>query len=147
MRDPAARSRLIGALTTLVILWPLFQAAEFKPGVLFDPANLKVIGHFLSGFLPPETGSEFLGYLGKATLETLAIATAGMALAFLIAVPLGYLASGAGREAPTLNPLTRSLLTILRGIPELVWALLFVRVFGLGPAADEQKRPDQFFTG
>jgi phosphonate transport system permease protein len=26
-------------------------------------------------------------------------------------------------------------LTILRGIPELVWALVFVRVFGLGPAA------------
>ncbi|HMT81157.1 MAG TPA: phosphonate ABC transporter, permease protein PhnE [Azonexus sp.] len=135
MRDPAARSRLIGALTTLVILWPLFQAAEFKPGVLFDPANLKVIGNFLAGFLPPETGSEFLGYLGKATLETLAIATAGMALAFLIAVPMGYLASGAGRETPSLNPVTRSLLTILRGIPELVWALLFVRVFGLGPAA------------
>ena len=135
MRDPAARSRLIGALTTLVILWPLFQAAEFKPGVLFDPANLKVIGNFLAGFLPPETGSEFLGYLGKATLETLAIASAGMALAFLIAVPMGYLASGAGRETPSLNPVTRSLLTILRGIPELVWALLFVRVFGLGPAA------------
>jgi len=135
VRDPAARSRLIGALTTLVILWPLFQAAEFKPGVLFDPANLKVIGNFLAGFLPPETGSEFLGYLGKATLETLAIATAGMALAFLIAVPMGYLASGAGRETPSLNPVTRSLLTILRGIPELVWALLFVRVFGLGPAA------------
>jgi len=134
-RDPAARSRLIGALTTLVILWPLFQAAEFKPGVLFDPANLKVIGNFLAGFLPPETGSEFLGYLGKATLETLAIATAGMALAFLIAVPMGYLASGAGRETQSLNPVTRSLLTILRGIPELVWALLFVRVFGLGPAA------------
>src|SRR6185369_12679827 len=52
-----------------------------------------------------------------------------------IAVPLAYLASAAGREKPTLNPLTRGLLTILRGIPELVWALLFVRVFGLGPAA------------
>ena len=45
------------------------------------------------------------------------------------------MASAAGREQPTLNPLTRSLLTVLRGIPELVWALLFVRVFGLGPAA------------
>lgn len=134
-RDPAARSRLIGALATLVILWPLFQAAEVKPGILFDPGNLKVIGNFLAGFLPPETGAEFLGYLGKATLETLAIATAGMALAFLIAVPMGYLATGAGREKPTLNPITRSLLTILRGIPELVWALVFVRVFGLGPAA------------
>lgn len=134
-RDPAARSRLLGALATLVILWPLFQAAEVKPGALFDPGNLKVIGNFLAGFLPPETGAEFMGYLAKATLETLAIATAGMALAFLIAVPMGYLATGAGREKATLNPVTRSLLTILRGIPELVWALVFVRVFGLGPAA------------
>ncbi len=134
-RDPAARRRLIGGLATLVILWPLFQAAEVKPGVLFDPGNLKVIGNFLAAFLPPETGTEFMGYLAKATLETLAIATAGMALAFLIAVPMAYLATGAGREKATLNPVTRSLLTILRGIPELVWALVFVRVFGLGPAA------------
>src|SRR5574343_1148056 len=135
LRDPAAPSRLLGALTALVVLWPLLQAAEVKPGALFEAANLKVIGHFLAGFLPPEAGAEFLGYLAKATLETLAIATAGMALAFVIAVPLAYLASGAGREQATLNPLTRALLTILRGIPELVWALVFVRVFGLGPAA------------
>jgi phosphonate transport system permease protein len=135
LRDPAAPSRLLGALTALVVLWPLFQAAEVKPGALFEAGNLKVIGHFLAGFLPPEIGAEFLGYLAKATLETLAIASAGMALAFVIAVPLAYLASGAGREQATLNPLTRALLTILRGIPELVWALVFVRVFGLGPAA------------
>jgi phosphonate transport system permease protein len=133
--DPAARSRLLGALAVLVILWPLIQSAEVKPGALFDPANLKVIGNFLAGFLPPETGQEFLPYLAKATLETLAIATAGMALAILLAVPLAYLASSAGRERAALNPLTRSLLTILRGIPELVWALVFVRIFGLGPAA------------
>jgi phosphonate transport system permease protein len=134
-RDPAARHRLIGTLAALVILWPLFQTAEFKPGALFAPANLKVIGNFLAGFLPPETGQEFLPYLAKATLETLAIATAGMALAILLAVPLAYLASSAGRERAALNPITRSLLTILRGIPELVWALVFVRIFGLGPAA------------
>ncbi len=134
-RDPAAGSRLIGALTALLILWPLFQAAEVKPGVLFDVGNLKVIGNFLAAFLPPETGAEFLGFLAKATLETLAIATAGMLLACLLAVPLAYLATAAGRGKPALNPLTRSLLTILRGIPELVWALVFVRVFGLGPAA------------
>ena len=134
-RDPAARSRLFGTLTALIVLWPLLRAAEVSPGALFEAGNLKVIGHFLAGFLPPETGREFLGYLGVATLETLAIATAGMALAFLLAVPLGYLASGAARERPTLNPLTRSLLTVLRGVPELVWALVFVRVFGLGPSA------------
>ncbi|PKO90069.1 MAG: phosphonate ABC transporter permease, partial [Betaproteobacteria bacterium HGW-Betaproteobacteria-12] len=134
-RDPAARGRLTGAILALLVLWPLFQTAEVKPGALFDPGNLKVIGNFLGAFLPPESGAEFLGYLAKATLETLAIATAGMALAILVAVPLAYLASAAGREKATLNPLSRGLLTILRGIPELVWALLFVRVFGLGPAA------------
>ncbi|PKO35196.1 MAG: phosphonate ABC transporter, permease protein PhnE [Betaproteobacteria bacterium HGW-Betaproteobacteria-7] len=134
-RDPAFRGRLNAAIIVLLVLWPLLQTAEVKPGALFDAGNLTVIGNFLAAFLPPETGSEFLGYLGKATLETLAIATAGLALAFLLAVPMGYLVSGAGREHPTLNPLSRSLLTILRGIPELVWALVLVRVFGLGPAA------------
>ena len=134
-RDPLSGRRFYGALLALFILWPLFQAAEVRPGALFDPDNLKVIGNFLAGFLPPERGSEFLGYLAQATLETLAIATAGIALAGLLAVPLAYLASAAGREKPTLNSVTRTLLTVLRGVPELVWALLFVRIFGLGPAA------------
>jgi phosphonate transport system permease protein len=135
LRDPACGRRFFAVIAALIIFWPLFQAAEVQPAALFDPDNLKVIGNFLAAFLPPERSPEFLAYLAKATLETLAIATAGMALAGLIAVPLAYLASAAGREKPTLNPLTRSLLTILRGVPELVWALVFVRVFGLGPAA------------
>jgi phosphonate transport system permease protein len=134
-RDPAALRRLGWAVAAVVILWPLFRGAEVQPGALFAPENIKVIGNFLAGFLPPETGAEFLGYLGKATLETLAIATAGMALAWLLAVPLAYLASAAGREKFALNPGVRAILTVLRGIPELVWALLFVRIFGLGPAA------------
>jgi phosphonate transport system permease protein len=41
---------------------------------------------------------------------------------------------GQGRGA-LLHHALRALLTVLRGIPELVWALVFVRVFGLGPAA------------
>ena len=135
LRDPAATRRLGGAVLALVVLWPLLQTAQVHPGALLDPANLRVVGGFLSGFLPPETGAEFGGYLARATLETLAIATAGMALAWLLAVPLAYLASGAARMRRTQNPLVRGLLTLLRSIPELVWALLFVRVLGLGPAA------------
>jgi phosphonate transport system permease protein len=134
-RDPAARGRLGWLVVVLVLLWPMLQSSGFSLKPFFDADNLKVIGGFLANFLPPETGSEFLGYLGQAALETLAIATAGMALAFVIAVPMSYLSTGAARERVTLNPIARGLLTILRGIPELVWALVFVRVFGLGPAA------------
>ncbi|WP_144267401.1 PhnE/PtxC family ABC transporter permease, partial [Comamonas thiooxydans] len=134
-RDPSARGRLSGLILTLVVLWPMLQTSGFSLKPLFDADNLKVIGGFLAQFLPPETSGEFLAYLAQATLETLAIATAGMALAFVIAVPMAYLSTGAARERVTLNPIARSVLTILRGIPELVWALVFVRVFGLGPAA------------
>ncbi|MEF9964626.1 MAG: phosphonate ABC transporter, permease protein PhnE [Comamonas sp.] len=134
-RDPAARGRLIALLLAGVVLWPMLQTSGFSLAPFLDSNNLNVVGGFLIQFLPPETSQEFLAYLGQASLQTLAIATAGMALALLLALPLSYLASGAAREKVSLNPITRSVLTILRGVPELVWALVFVRVFGLGPAA------------
>ena len=135
LKDPAAPCRLWGAVVALVVLWPLFQGAGFHSGALLNPGNLRVIGGFLEGFLPPETSGEFAVYLWQATLETLAIATIGLLLAFLLAVPLSYWATSAAREKASQNPVARAVLTVLRGIPELVWALVFVRVFGLGPAA------------
>lgn len=135
IRDPAARSRLWGAVVAVVVLWPLFDGAGVSVSALFDADNLRVIGGFLANFLPPDTSAEFAAYLWQATLETLAIATLGLLLAFVLAVPLSYWATSAVRERASQNPVARAVMTVLRGIPELVWALVFVRVFGLGPAA------------
>ena len=147
-RDPSAFGRLGGFLLALVILWPMLVIGEFRPWTLFEAQNLRTMGGFLAGFLPPETGDEFLAYLARATLETLAIATAGIALAFVLAVPLAIAGTqvlsvsriGPGSRAARLRAESlraglRLLTLLLRGIPELVWALVFVRVFGLGPAA------------
>ncbi len=145
-RDPQAKARLGALLLALVVLWPLAQLAEFKPWLLFDGANLKVMGNFLAGFLPPATNAEFLGLLLKATLETLAMATAGIALAFVLALPLAFVMTqslsisrigpGPGRwGSVALRAAARALLTLLRAIPEVVWALVLVRALGLGPAA------------
>ena len=146
LRDPQARWRLTGVALALLVLWPLLVLAEFRPWLLFDPGNAQVMANFIAGFLPPATSPDFLRLLGKATLETLAIATAGIALAFLIAAPLGVLATRAlavGRIGPgpgalggaVVRTAVRGLLTFLRAIPEVVWALLFVRALGLGPGA------------
>ncbi len=146
VRDPDTRARLGWAIVALVLLWPLLQLAEFHPSVLFEAGNLRVMATFLGGFMPPATSTEFLGYLLKATIETLAIATAGIALALLLAVPLAILCSralsvsligpGPGRlGGSAVRAGGRALLVFLRAIPEIVWALMFVRVLGLGPAA------------
>ena len=134
-RDPALFPRLASLLVAIAVLWPLAQAAGVRPGALFDAGNLKVVGGFLAGFLPPASDAFFLTLLARATLETLAIATAGLTLAVLLALPLAYRVSNAARERAKLRPGTRLVLTVLRGVPELVWALVFVRIFGLGPAA------------
>lgn len=145
-RDPAAPYRFIGLVVAICILWPMLQLAQFEPMLLIDPNNTKVMGNFLVQFIPPNIQLEFLSLVLKATVETLAMATAGIALAMIIAVPLGLIISyslSISRIGPTSDHqlaqfvrfIARTLMLVLRGIPEIVWALLLVRVFGLGPIA------------
>ncbi|MFM2408255.1 MAG: hypothetical protein RL358_997 [Pseudomonadota bacterium] len=144
--DPALRARITTALLLLVLLWPLLVASEFKPWELLDSQSLAATGHFLSSFFPPAHSADFLWLLLRATWQTIAIATAGLSLALLAAIPLTLLASDAlsisllesGRtrfSARLLRQLTRWLLIVLRSVPELVWALLLVRIVGLGATA------------
>lgn len=144
-RDPAWPGRLGLLLLAGLLLWPLLQATEFRPWLLLDAQALAVTGRFLAGFVPPAHSPEFLLQVARETWRTVAIATAGVSLGLLLAVPLALLATRslsvsalAGRMAPlpwALRQLARGLLIVLRSVPELVWALAFVRVVGLGPAA------------
>lgn len=146
VKDPAAVPRLLVAATVLVMLWPGFALTEFNPAALIDPHNRRVIGNFVGTFVPLELSPEFIRLVAESTLETLAMATAGTVLAMLIALPLALVVTrtlsisrigpGPGRALGHLTRIpARALLMALRGIPEIVWALLFVRAVGLGPAA------------
>lgn len=145
-RDPATLPRALVTLLALVLLWPGLLLTEFRPAILVEARNLDTFGRFLAGFWPPDLSPEFLALLGKATLETLAMASAGLALALLLAIPLSLLSSRAlsvsavrrgrpSRLASVARYPVRLLLILLRSIPEIVWALLFVRAVGLGPTA------------
>jgi phosphonate transport system permease protein len=144
--DPAWRGRVIMAVLGLALLWPMVVTSEFKPSVLFDWQSLEATGHFLAGFMPPAHSPEFLAMLLRETWQTVAIATAGLALALLGAIPATLLVTekisisrlGTGRmrlPSALLRQVARWLLVLLRSVPELVWALLFVRIIGLGPTA------------
>ena len=146
-RDPATLPRLLIALLAVALLWPGIHLSELDLGVLLDAENRRQMGNFASGFWPPAHDADFLNVLLQATLQTMAVATAGMALALFLAVPMSLLASRAlslsaasrsGRSGPWSRmarlPI-RGLLVFLRSVPEIVWALLFVRAVGLGPTA------------
>jgi phosphonate transport system permease protein len=144
-RDPAWLGRLFWTLVALVLLWPLAVSTEFKPWVLFDPESLRVSGNFVASFFPPNIAPDFLALVARETWRTVAIATAGIVLALAVAVPMTLLSvrvlsvsalSGRMARGPFwLRQLLRWMMIVLRSIPELVWALVFVRVVGLGPTS------------
>lgn len=144
-RDPAWLPRLFWTGAALVLLWPLLVATEFRPWVMFEAQSLQVSGQFIASFFPPAHSGDFLWMVAQETWRTVAMATAGVTLALLIAVPMTLLNTRAlsvsalsGRMARGpfwLRQGVRWTLIVLRSIPELVWALVFVRVVGLGPTA------------
>ena len=70
-----------------------------------------------------------------ALIETLHIATLGTILAILMALPLGLLAANNITPNAAVNYLAKLLLVSSRSVNSLVWALLFVAIFGPGALA------------
>ena len=144
-RDPALVRRWAGLLLVAVLAWPVLVFTEFKPWTLFEPRSLAATLRFLGDFVPPRADPAFVELLARETWRTVAIATAGISLAWLIAVPLALgstarlsvsaLAAPMGRWPFLARQLLRWAMIVLRSVPELVWALVFVRVVGLGPTS------------
>jgi phosphonate transport system permease protein len=145
-RDPAALPRLALTSAAVLLLWPGLRLTEFDPAAFFEPRAVETMSRFLGTFFPLATSHEFLELVARSTLETVAMATAGTAIAMAVAFPLALVVSRSlsiSRVGPArawwLGDLVRLparwVLVVLRSIPEIVWALLFVRAVGLGPAA------------
>ena len=144
--DPAWHGRLAAMALLAAVLWPMLVASEFKPWTLFDRQSLRATLNFLADFFPPAHAPEFLLMVAEATWQTIAMATAGLSLALAGAIPMALIVSerfslsriGSKRSSPLARAsrqLVRWTLVLLRSVPELVWALLFVRIVGLGPTA------------
>ena len=125
------------------------RAAQVDPRLLFEGDALGNVARFLRGAFPPQLSREFLGLMLRPALETIQISVMGTAIAILIGVPLGLLAtstlmwrgvlhertSRVGRWLLGFVPyvIVRAVLSVFRSIPEYVWAFMFVRAVGLGP--------------
>ncbi len=129
------RRRTLGlALVLLVIVAFTSNRTGFDPGALIQHADN--IGRILGGFAHPDFTSLVDPILLK-TLETIYIAVLGTVLGALIAIPISFLAA---RNLMRRNPLgtliyfvVRLALSVIRAIPTLVWAIVYVIAIGIGP--------------
>lgn len=87
---------------------------------------------FARGLVPPDWS--VLPTVAGAIGETVQIAFAGTALGFLLALPAALAASPIV-AGPAVAAAIRLLLALIRTVPALLWAIVFVVAVGLGPAA------------
>jgi len=83
----------------------------------------------------PVDWASFKGNISSALVETLHMATLGTLLSIVLAVPVGLLAANNLTPNRWLNLLARFILVSSRSINSLVWALLFIAIFGPGAVA------------
>jgi phosphonate transport system permease protein len=117
---------------------------------LFGAEGLGQIATYVGKLFPPDISAATVRDAGVGALETFAISLIGSLLSVGIGLPLSLLATrtllyhGVLYEGRPLGPVARALrvsvyglgkalLNLLRTIPEIVWALIFVFMVGLGP--------------
>lgn len=73
------------------------------------------------------------GYVFRSLFETILMAFLGTALAAIFGLPLAFLAARNFTPSMLLRFGVRRVFDFLRGIDMLIWSLIFIRAFGLGP--------------
>jgi phosphonate transport system permease protein len=122
----------LAACLALLVL-ASFISLPLKWRDFFSQDAIQTTAEFLRGFSPPELAPAFLRKIAVATFETFAMSAIGTLIAAFLGILLGLPASG--RFGIAARVAIRSILNVLRSIPELVWASILLIAAGLGPFA------------
>ncbi|WP_368504173.1 phosphonate ABC transporter, permease protein PhnE [Alkalihalophilus sp. As8PL] len=118
-------------LFLLIAIWWSMNMTGFEWRKLAQIPN--IFEMVRSRFFPVEWS--LFPRMARESLVTLAMAFLGTFFALLIALPLSFLAARNTSGSRLMYGSVRSSLSGLRSIPEIVFGLIFVTAFGLGPFA------------
>jgi phosphonate transport system permease protein len=124
-------SRFAFCLCSVAALVVSVRTIDVIPEFLYDAPTQ--MADLLTRMWPPDPA--YIRPTLKGLIETFHIATLGTIIAIGMAVPIGLLAARNVTPYPPLNLLAKFVFVTSRSINSLVWALLFVAVFGPGPLA------------
>jgi len=140
---------LITSLVLAVLVVLSIRGLDIDPGLVFSMEGIGQIGSYFHHMFPPDLSGHFLREVFTAALETLATSIMGTVFAIPVAIVLALFATRnliatgrasdgnnrGGRLHAFLAFVSRTVLNVLRSIPELLWAIIFILVVGLGPFA------------
>jgi phosphonate transport system permease protein len=140
----AKRMKLLAALAVLAVLIVISaQMADVRLGKLV--ANIGNFGSFIGRTLPtitlgnffPDIRAWYWNFDGWAALllETILIAYLGTLLGGVVAFCLCFFAAANLVRHKTTRFVSRRILEFCRTVPDIVFAIIFVIAFGLGPMA------------
>lgn len=119
------------ALTALVLLASIW-ASDIDLSRMAD--GFAGMWTTLALFFPPGTGGIW-DDLVRELIVTVQIALAATFIGLILAVPIGILAARNVAPTPTVARFFRMLIVVIRGIPDLIFAIIFIVITGLGAAA------------
>jgi phosphonate transport system permease protein len=127
-RSPAI---FVGLVALVIITW-LALSKEFGigldlGGLINDIARGQGI---LAELLSPNWA--FFPRTVEPMVETFQIAVLGAVIGCAIALPVSFLASRVTARNAAVLGITRTILSVIRAIPDILWALLFVAAVGIG---------------
>lgn len=123
---------ILAAIIGFLLATWVSASEEF--GIGFDLielfGNLTRGADILAGFWPPDW--DFLPQTYEPMLETISMAIIASAVGCTLGLPISFLASRVTTPNGVVYLLTRSILNVIRAIPDILYALIFVAALALG---------------
>jgi phosphonate transport system permease protein len=122
----------VAVATIAVLVWAV-QGTGLSPQALAEGgAGARPL---LRGLASPDLSIEFLVICLEAVVQTAQISITGLLIAAVVGMPLALLLARNVEAPAVVRAAVRVSAAGLRGVPDLLWALLFVAMIGPGPAA------------
>ncbi len=143
--------RFVVSIFAMLLLVGSFWLGGFTSEAFTAAGLAGRLANFVRHTMPPDLSWAFVGGLGTALLQTIAISLMGILIGLALAVVLALPATSTLVFCPGDSPgrvliieralrwllfwSARLLLNVLRSIPELVWVLICILAVGIGPFA------------
>lgn len=119
-------------LVAVAFIWSINRVSLSFSGIAEIIEGWPATWNLLRRMVPPFIPSEDLDIVISAAFDTFFMAFAGTALGLVLGIPLGLLSARNVMPWASVRAIARAVIVFSRAIPALVFAIFFVRIYGIG---------------